>query len=174
MQPVPRGVDAAKWIYGRITKANYPEIANIYQEGIETGKATFEVKVPTWEQWTTKFLPFGRITVEKNGRVIGWGALAPTSSRSAYKGVAEISIYIAKAHASKGVGKAIMEKLIFVSELNNCWTLQSSMMPANKASIALHLKCGFRQIGYREKIGYLNGKWEDNVLFERRSTKVGL
>jgi L-amino acid N-acyltransferase YncA len=169
-----RAEDVAKMKLGVISKENYDQVAAIYLQGIATGMATFESQAPSWEQWDAKFLHFARITMEENKTVLGWGALAPTSPRAAYKGVAEVSVYISADYQSKGVGKLILNQLIEISEANNCWTLQSGIMPMNTASIALHRKCGFREIGFREKIGFLNDKWVDNVLFERRSKIVGV
>jgi L-amino acid N-acyltransferase YncA len=65
--------------------------ARIFEEGIRTGVATFETEVPTWEAWVAVHLPEHRLVAEREGRVAGWAALAPVSSRSCYGGVAEIS-----------------------------------------------------------------------------------
>jgi len=59
--------------------------------------------------------------------------------------------------------------IIAASEQAGYWTLQAGTFPENLASIALHHKCGFRTIGYRERIGQLSGVWRDTVLLERRS-----
>jgi phosphinothricin acetyltransferase len=68
----------------------------------------------------------------------------------------------------------LLRELIDQSEKLGYWTLQSGIFPENKKSIALHQKTGFRIIGFREKIGQLDGVWKDNVLMERRSKKEGL
>jgi phosphinothricin acetyltransferase len=63
----------------------------------------------------------------------------------------------------------LLEALIEESERNNIWTLQASIFPENTASVKLHLACGFREVGRRERIAMLNGVWRDTLLFERRS-----
>jgi phosphinothricin acetyltransferase len=110
----------------------------------------------------------------KTEKLAGWAALSPVSSRSVYAGVAEVSVYIAENFRGKGVGMMLMQELISQSEEQGLWTLQSSIFPENKASISLHEKTGFRIMGYREKIGCMNGVWRDTVIMERRSRKVGI
>jgi phosphinothricin acetyltransferase len=63
--------------------------------------------------------------------------------------------------------------LATVSEDAGYWTLQSQILSANGASLALHRKCGFREVGYRERYGQLNGIWHDVMLLERRSLRAG-
>lgn len=158
----------------QIEKHHFPEVARIYKEGLETGLATFETQVPSWEIWNDNHLPFARITIIENKNMYGWATLSQVSKRSVYKGVAEVSLYVSKESRGKGFGRKLLKELIRQSEINGIWTLQSGIMQANEASIQLHLDCGFRMIGFREKIGKLNDVWLDNVILERRSKIVGI
>ena len=155
-----------------IQKEHYDAIASIYAEGIATGIATFETTVPSWEQWNTSHLQIGRIAAILNNNIVGWAALSPVSSRCVYEGVAEVSVYVSEMAHGKGVASLLILKLIEISETHNIWTLQSGIFPSNEASIGLHRKLGFREIGYREKIAKLHGIWYDNVLFEKRSKTI--
>lgn len=157
-----------------IEEAHFPQVAEIYRQGLETRLATFETSVPEWEAWNKSRLPFGRIALEENGELLGWGSLSPVSSRYVYRGVAEISVYISAENRGKGLGNKLLNKLVEESEAKGLWTLQAGIMRANTASINLHKKCGFRVIGYREKIGQLDGIWLDNIIMERRSKIVGI
>jgi len=157
-----------------ITENLYPSIAKIYAEGLATGQATFETEVPNWQTWDQSHLKACRIAAVDQDNMLGWAAISPVSSRQVYRGVAELSIYVAAVARGKGIGKALLDELIKQSESNNFWTLQAGIFSMNKASISLHQKCGFRIIGYREKVGKLGVKWIDNMLLERRSTLVGL
>ena len=103
---------------------------------------------------------------------MGWASLAPVSSREVYKGVAEVSVYLTAKARGHGLGKILLNQLIEVSENNGIWTLQSSVFKANKVSIALHHSCGFRTVGFKEKVAQRDGVWYDNILLERRSKKV--
>jgi phosphinothricin acetyltransferase len=120
-------------------------------------------------------LPQSRlVAVDGNEAIIGWAALTPVSGRCVYAGVAEVSIYIHQQHQGIGTGKKLLEALIHESEKQNLWTLQAGIFPENAASIALHEQCGFRKVGYRERIGKMKNVWRNTVLLERRSTVVGL
>lgn len=157
-----------------MTPKDWSDISRIYKEGIDTNQATFETNVPSWKTWDKGHLQICRIIVEINGKVVGWAALSPVSKRDAYRGVAEHSIYIDAESRGQKVGFTLMNALIEQSERAGIWTLYASTFPENKASIALHEKCGFRVIGYRERIAQHHGKWRDTVLLERRSEVVGL
>lgn len=157
-----------------IQPTDFSELISIYTEGIHTDNATFETTIPSYEAWDRSHLKFGRIAAFENGRMLGWAALSKVSDRCVYGGVAEVSIYISTSSQGKGIGKQLLNKLIEESEANGIWTLQCGIMKENQASIQLHLKCGFREIGYREKVGKLNGIWRDNVIMERRSKTIGI
>ena len=151
-----------------------PEVLRIYQEGIATGSATFETNVPTWDEWNQVHLRDARLVAEDaNGKVMGWAALSPGSTRQVYAGVAEISIYVAESFRGRQVGIALLHRLIAESENAGIWMLTATIFAENSASIALHRRCGFRLVGRREKIAQLHGEWKDTVIYERRSALVG-
>ncbi len=150
------------------------KVLEIYADGLETGNATFETKIPSWIEWDRNHHTHSRFVYEEQGTVIGWAALSPVSKRKAYNGVAEVSIYISENSFGKGIGKQLMRMVIDTSETNGIWSLFSSLFPENEASIRIHKKCGFRKIGTRERIAQRNGVWRDTVIMERRSQKVGI
>lgn len=148
-------------------------VLEIYGHGIASGMATFETKVPDWEQFNLKYLPHSRIIALSNDEPVGWAALAPVSARECYSGVAEVSVYVHQQHQRKGIGRILLEELIKASEQNGVWSLLSVIHEENRASIHLHEQCGFRFIGYRERIAQLDGIWRTTVLLEKRSKIVG-
>ena len=157
-----------------LTENHYPKVASIYLEGIRTGHATFETQAPDWTTWDKSHLQHSRLVAEVNDEVAGWAALGTVSERCVYGGVAEVSVYVGDKFRKQGIGKALLLALIDSSEVNGIWTLQSGIFPENKNSIELHERCGFREVGFREKVGQMNGTWRDTVLFERRSKSVGV
>ncbi len=150
---------------------DWPEVARIYEDGMRTGNATFEVSTPPWEDWDAAHSSV-RLLAELDGRTAGWAALAPTSSRACYRGVAEDSVYVAAWAQGRGIGRALLEELIERSEAAGIWTLRAGIFPENKASVRLHLGCGFRLLGVHERLGELKGEWRDVLLLERRSEVV--
>ena len=150
-------------------KEDYPACAKIYKEGMSTGIATFETRVPEWKQWNKKFVTACRLVACIDDDIVGWIALSPFSSREVYKGVAEVTLYVASNVRGKGVGKQLLKECIDLSEKNGFWTLQAKIFSLNKPSLQLFENCGFRTVGVREKLGMRDGIWYDNVLMERRS-----
>ena len=148
---------------------DWPAVEAIYLQGIATGSATFETESSGWEHWSAKHHAHSRLVARTAETVLGWAAISPVSTRRVYAGVAEVTIYVAEAARGEGVGKALLHALIEQSERNGIWTLQAGIFPENKASLALHKSCGFREVGLREKIGKLSGVWRDVILLERRS-----
>ncbi|MCK8105423.1 N-acetyltransferase family protein [Pseudoalteromonas sp. 2CM41L] len=157
-------------------KNDFLAVQNIYQQGIDTGNATFQTKAKNWEQWNSSMLNCCRLVAVEDEKVLGWAGLSAVSSREVYSGVAEVSVYVAnQAQAQgKGLGHALLCALIKESEKNGIWMLQASIFPENISSITLHTRNGFRQVGNREKLGQLHGVWRNVTLMERRSAVVGL
>jgi L-amino acid N-acyltransferase YncA len=145
---------------------DWPEVAAIYREGIEDG-ATFATDVPSWEDWDARHTL--RVVAEDDGAVVGWAAVAPTSSREVYRGVVRSAVYVARKSRGRGVGRALMDELIARAERDGIWTIEAWTFPENEASVALHLACGFRVVGVRERIAQRDGAWRDVVVLERRS-----
>ena len=148
-------------------------VLEVYKHGIDSGMATFETTVPEWAVFNEKYLPHPRIVAVEDEELVGWAALSPVSKRECYNGVAEVSVYIHQQHQRKGIGRMLLLQLITESEQNDIWSLLSVIHEENRASIHLHEQCGFRYVGYREKIAQLNGVWRTTVMLEKRSKIVG-
>jgi phosphinothricin acetyltransferase len=151
---------------------DWEAVAEIYWDGIRDGLATFETAIPSWEDWSAVHPAGLRLVAEAGFAIAGWVAAAPVSTRRAYRGVVEHSVYVAADWRRKGIGRLLLEGLIERTEAAGIWTIQTSVFPENRASLALHLRCGFREVGVRERIGKRDGLWRDTVLLERRSPRV--
>jgi L-amino acid N-acyltransferase YncA len=169
----PKGMSPSMMIEA-MTPADWESVRAIYREGIATGHATFETDAPDWETWDRGRRKDCRLVARSEGRVVGWAALSPVSTRPVYAGVAEVSVYVSASARGQGVGKALLIALIEASEEAGIWTLQGSIFPENAASLALVKGLGFREVGRRERIGCRNGVWRDTILVERRSRVVGI
>lgn len=152
---------------------NWPQVADIYAEGIATGEATFEVEVPDWERWDAAHLGKHRFVALRDAAVVGFVAVAPVSDRCVYGGVVESSVYVADSARGEGIGRLLLDRLIASTESAGIWTIQSGIFPENVASLALHERVGFRVVGRRERLGKLHGIWRDVLFVERRSAVVG-
>jgi L-amino acid N-acyltransferase YncA len=155
--------------------ADAEEVLALYQAGLDTGQASFEVAAPTWEAFDAAKLPLHRHVAADavTGRVLGWTAASPVSSRRVYAGVIEHSVYVDPGHHGRGIGGALLAALIASSQDAGVWTVQSGVFPENTASLRLHERAGFRVVGVRERLACHHGRWRDVLLIERRSRVTG-
>jgi L-amino acid N-acyltransferase YncA len=151
---------------------DWPACARIYEEGLDVG--TFEESVPGWRAWDASHVPEPRLIARDGGSILGWAGLSPVSGRPCYQGVAEDSIYVARAARGRGVGHALLAELVARADERGIWTIQAGILAGNAASVSLHAGCGFRVVGTRERIAQKRGAWRDVVLMERRSVLAGL
>lgn len=149
--------------------SDWEQVRAIYLEGIRSGHSTFETEAPSWERWDEGHLSIARLVMRDGETILGWAALSPVSRRQVYRGVAELTVYVSENARGQGIGRALLEALIDESEKDGIWTLQASIFPENLASVQLHVRCGFREVGRRARIAMMNGVWRDTLLFERRS-----
>jgi phosphinothricin acetyltransferase len=164
-----------------MAEADWRAVAEIYAEGIATGQATFAPAPPdSFEDFCEgKLMECACVARDDRGIILGWATLAKVSDRCVYAGVAEVSVYVAAAARGRGVGEALLRGLVARSETAGVWTLQAGIFPENTASLRLHARHGFREVGRRERLGQMTrgpraGQWRDVMLLERRSAVVGL
>ena len=144
---------------------DWADVARIYAAGLETGVASFETRVPSWEEWDAGHREAPRLAAETGGTVTGWTAVSPVSHRECYRGVVEHSVYVDPATQGRGIGKA---RLLADAPAHGIWTIQTSIIASNEASLRVHEAVGFRVVGRRERIARRDGVWHDTVLLERR------
>jgi phosphinothricin acetyltransferase len=155
---------------------DWPQVERIYREGIDAGNATFESDPPTWKSFDSGKVADPRLVAVEGDTVVGWAAASPVSSRPAYRGVIEHSVYVAGSAQGRGIGRELLRAFLDAAEAAGYWTVQSSIFPENTASMRLHEQNGFRTVGRREAIALMTygphrGRWRDTVLVEWRSTK---
>jgi phosphinothricin acetyltransferase len=152
--------------------ADWPAVREIYAQGIASGDASFDTEPSSWEHWDAGHLPSPRLVAREGDTMVGWAALSPVQRKSAYRGVAEVSIYIAQQARGAGVAHALGERIVRDSEAAGIWTLEAWIFPENEISLRLCEHFGFREVGVRRRIGRREGKWRDVVVLERRSEAV--
>lgn len=152
-----------------VTVDDMDAVLAIYAEGLATRNATFETKVPSADQLRKRWVPDLAWVAELDGKVVGWTAITPVSARECYAGVGETSVYVTETARGRGVGKALLFTQVTEADRAGMWTLQTSIFPENRASLALHHSAGYRTLAVRTRIAQLDGVWRDTVLLERRS-----
>jgi len=146
-------------------------IAEIYNEGIDDRVATFETEHRTPELVAellgARTHRYPAVVVEDEPRVVGFAWSSEYRPRTAYVGVAEVSIYVAREARGRGVGRLCLEALIAEAERRGFWKLVSRIFPENAASRQLCVALGFREVGIYRRHGKLDGRWMDCVIVER-------
>jgi len=143
-------------------------IAAIFNQGIEDRIATFETRPRSPEDigaWFDGAHPI--VVVEEENRIIAFASTSTYRPRECYAGIAEFSVYVARAGRGRGAGRAAMEALIREAERAGIWKLVSRVFPENTASLRLLRSVGFREVGTYEKHARLDGVWRDVVIVER-------
>lgn len=149
---------------------DWSSVRKIYQSGINSNLATFETHCLTYTDWDKTHIKDCRFVITDEEIVIGWAVLSAVSNRAVFAGVAEISIYIDDRYKNQGAGTLLLNHLVRESEKCGFWLLESVIFQNNTASLELHKKCGFREVGYREKMGKDRfGEWRNVVVMEKRS-----
>lgn len=142
-------------------------IAAIYNDGIEDRVATFETRPRTPDDIRAWFDGHPVVVVaDESGGVIAWAATFTYRPRACYAGIAEFSVYVARAARGRGAGRVAMQALIDAARNAGYWKLVSRIFPENEASRALVRSVGFREVGVYERHGRLDGRWRDVVIVE--------
>ena len=155
-------------------REHWGEVRRIWAEGISTGDHTFQTDPPEWEFFDAGHLSLCRWVAQAKGLILGWAALSPVSSRWVYAGVAEVSAYVTEKARGRGIGRRLLGTLVESSEAAGLWALQAGVFPEDAEGLVIHRDLGFREVGRRERMGRLGGRWRDALLLERRSRSVGV
>ncbi len=143
-------------------------IALVYNEGIADRTATFETRPRTSDEvraWFDGKHPI--VVVEHDGVVPAFASTSSYRNRDCYAGIAEASVYVARAWRGRGAGRTALAALIESAEQAGYWKLVSRIFPENHPSRSLIRSLGFREVGTYEKHGRLDGVWRDVIIVER-------
>jgi L-amino acid N-acyltransferase YncA len=153
------------------TVADAAAVTAIYNEGIADRIATFETEPRTAAQIAAQLAERGdaypTVVVERDGEVIAWAGAGPYAGRPVYAGIAEHSVYVARAARGSGAGRAALDALCRAYAERGFWKLTSRIFPENEPSLALHERTGFRVVGIYRRHGKLDGAWRDCVIVEK-------
>jgi phosphinothricin acetyltransferase len=107
------------------------------------------------------------VAVGPGDEVVGFGSLSTWRDRPAYSGSVEDSLYVHADHRGQGVGRLILEELVRLGTDHGFHTVLARIVGGHEASIALHEKCGFEQVGVEREVGRKFKQWLDVVLMQR-------
>ena len=152
------------------TPADGDRVAEIYAHYVATSTATFDETAPDGGEMAAKIssakLPF--LVAEIDGTVDGFAYLAPYHPRSAYRHTAEWSVYVAEEARGRGIGRALLERLLAEAPGAGVRELIAIIgVTDGDTSVALHRALGFEEAGLLRAVGFKHGRWHDTVLMQR-------
>ncbi|MFS0601442.1 arsinothricin resistance N-acetyltransferase ArsN1 family A [Peribacillus frigoritolerans] len=152
-------------------EADLDSVKDIYNQGIEDRIATLETETKDqvyMEEWFAKHI--GRymlIVAEQDGEIVGWASLNQYNSRIAYKGVADLSVYISRDHRGKGIGGLLLQSIEKHAKENDFNKIVLFTFPFNQIGQGLYRKRGYREVGVFKNQGILDGEFVDVMAMEK-------
>lgn len=156
-------------------RQDYPQVQEIYVQGLETGHATYERNAPDWEEFNDRKIE-GTVLVaaelDDDSKVLGWVSAAPISHREVFYGVVEDSIYIRNGAQGRGIAGSLLDALVVACQELGKWGIHSWIFPENEGSAKLHESRGFVKVGTLRHLakmpyGEMKGQWRDTVIYEK-------
>lgn len=154
--------------------ADIPAITRVYAEAVKHGTASFELDPPSDAEMTARMRAlldgkFPYLVAETNGHLAGYAYAGLYRTRPAYRFTLEDSVYIAPDMQGRGVGRALLDRLIDESAVRGFRQIIAVIGDSTRQapSIRLHAACGFQHIGVLPNVGYKFGEWLDSVFMQR-------
>ena len=153
-------------------EADAPALLEIYAHYVRHSAVSFELEAPGLDEFRRRinavlsFHPY--IVCERDGRCLGYAYSSTHMERAAYQWNASLSVYLRKEQTGQGLGSALYQRLIALSQLQNLCNLYGGVARPNPASERLHEKLGFTRLGVYRRTGFKFGRWHDVVWFEKR------
>jgi L-amino acid N-acyltransferase YncA len=153
--------------------ADFSAITAIYAHHVLNGLGSFEIDPPDEAEMRRRYaeviergLPY--LVAERGGAIAGYAYAAPYRARPAYRFTVEDSVYVSHDHLGRGIGRALLDALVAECERAGCRQMIAVIGDSgNRASIALHQRCGFSDAGLLPATGFKAGRWVDVVLMQR-------
>jgi L-amino acid N-acyltransferase YncA len=151
-----------------------PEFLEIYNHYVANSTVTFDEDPLTLKEMRAKFAAARRlghpwvVAQTPSGQVIGYATVAPWKAKAAYRHTVEDSIYLRPASTGKGLGGALLARLL--EECRPAGIREVIAVIADKnaeGSIAIHRKLGFEEIGRMGKVGHKFGRWLGTVMLQK-------
>jgi L-amino acid N-acyltransferase YncA len=162
-----------------VQPADIPDIREIYNYYVTNSVVTFDEKKWTIAQWREKAalleklkLPF-LVAQSPSGQILGYALVQPMSSKSAYRFSVENSIYLGHAAAGKGLGRALLEALIAACQAAGIREIVAVISDKGaEASVALHEKLGFVEVGRMGRVGFKFNRWLGTIYLQKHLKPV--
>jgi L-amino acid N-acyltransferase YncA len=138
---------------------------DIYAPYVSDTAVSFEEEIPSAAAFLDRVrrtsMTHPWLVLEDAGRIVGYAYGAPHRSRAAYRWAAEVTVYVARSHHRRGVGRQLYDELMRRLRGQGMRVACAGVTLPNDASIALHRAVGFQPVGIYRQIGWKHGAWHD-------------
>jgi L-amino acid N-acyltransferase YncA len=167
-----RGTAAVnEYVVREATAADQQAILDIYNEAVLDSTASFDLEPRTWDEQQRWFeehrAPYRVFVATAEGSVVAWGSLSPFRAKPGYRFTAEDSIYVHKDFRRRGIGAALLERLIEAAQSGGFHSIMALIDGDNTVSVRLHERFGFRPVGTFREVGFKFGRWLDVVHMQK-------
>jgi len=153
------------------SEEDIPEIRALYEPYVKNTAITFEVEVPSIEEFGNRIrsiaAEYPYIVCLSDRTIIGYAYAHRHMERAAYQWNAELSVYIGSRSQGRGIGKRLYAALMAILELQNVKNVYGGVTSPNEKSEKLHESLGFTKLGTYRNTGYKCGAWHDVIWFEK-------
>jgi phosphinothricin acetyltransferase len=178
LRPAPPAEPAFSFELRQASDRDVPHMLEIYNHYVANSTVTFDEDALTLKEMRRKFHDVERlafpwvVAVSPTGMILGYAYVTPWKAKAAYRYTVEDSIYLSPAATGKGVGKALMARMLDDARAAGIKEVIAVIADRNaEASIAMHENFGFKKIGEMGKVGFKFGRWLGTVLMQK-SLKV--
>ena len=147
-------------------------ILEIFNDAILNSTALYDYKPRAPESMVGWFKTkqaggFPVIGIEnENNELMGFASYGTFRAWPAYKYSVEHSVYLKAEHRGKGLGNALMNKLIEAARAHGRHVMVGGIDIENAASVALHRKLGFEHAGTIKHAAFKFGRWLDLAFYQ--------
>jgi phosphinothricin acetyltransferase len=153
------------------TLADAASIADIYNYEVENTTATMDLvprSLAEQQEWLSERSgAFAAIVAVTGGQVVGFASLSPYKERAAYRPTVEDSVYVRRDMGRRGIGKLLLTGVIDLAATSGFHSVMARIEASGEASRALHIACGFREVGVEIEVGRKFNRWLDMVLLQK-------
>jgi L-amino acid N-acyltransferase YncA len=178
LRPVPTPETPFEYSYRDVVAEDLPDILEIYNHYVLNSVVTLEEKPMSLAALRRKFaktqekkMPF-IVAVNPAGQILGFAYVYPWREKAAYRFTVENAIYLGPAATGKGLGKALLGELIERARAAGLKEMIAVIADKGaEASIAMHEKFGFKEVGHMGKVGFKFDRWLGSVLMQKSLKK---
>ena len=154
------------------TEADLPAIAAIHDRAIMETAATWlwePIPLTARRDWFASQQQADRpvLVAEADGVVAGWASYGPFRAYHGYRDTMEHSVYLAPAAHRRGLGRALMERLLDEARRRGVHVMVAAIALPNEASVGLHRTLGFAEVGVMPEVGLKFGQYRDLCLMQK-------